>query len=191
MLIAPVPIMADEWTIGNWNIWAVGAHNVTYAIGFNDTTNTLLFKMWEESDRPYNKGLALLEAVVAQDKTPAAVRSWAVKNESLIDMLKNYTIKHIQYDRGTGTPENAWYVCAYVYLWANHSIVNENTDWFDDYRIYHPQSYEPQSYESRSTGGTIFTELSEAGSSTILLLAGIGIVGFILVLVVFMWRRRR
>jgi hypothetical protein len=154
----PTSVRADEWTVGSWNIWHFGAHNVSFAIGWNETDGALLFKLYEEPDRPHNKGLALVEAIVPHNKTIDHISAYKqLPDGILLNMLKNYSIFSITFDRGTGIEEDAWYANAYVYLWENHSIVDESAAYFNTYRIYIPGV-------STTINQSVFTTLSSAPS---------------------------
>jgi hypothetical protein len=163
LCILPLSTTADEWTIGSWDIWNHRAVNTSYAIGWNDTTSSLLFRLYPDIDPTYNIGLAIFEVFLPRNQSINYVSAYKdLDGQPILDMLKNYSIIPTQYDRqyqnGSGILEDAWYVNAYIYTFDNHSITNENKIHFDLYRIWNDTTNSPKYWQPLPASQSSFVE---------------------------------
>lgn len=212
MLFAiPLSVMADEWTVGSWDIWNHRAVNASYQLGWNDTAGSLLFRLYPDANPPYSQGLVLFEIFLPREKIVNHVSAYKeLKDEPILDMLKNYSIIATQFDRqyqnGSGTHEDAWYVNAYIYVWENHTTRNENASYFALHRIWNDTTNSPKYWQplpqsmpqdsskfalARASSGSVICKYAFGGIDwPVVVVVGIGIGAFIFVLVV-LWSRKR
>jgi len=170
LLASPSFVMANEWTIGSWDIWSHRAVNTSYAIGWNDNTSSLLFRLYPDIDPICNEGLALFEVFLPRNQSIDYVSAYKeLEEQPILDMLKNYTIIATEYDRqyqnGTGALSDAWYVNAYIYTLDDHSITNENKTYFDLHRIWNDTTNSPKYWQPLPAFGVSNTFTSAQYSS--------------------------
>jgi hypothetical protein len=135
-----VPTTAWEWTYDLDQVYVAWTRNaILDTVIYDGVERDLVFYIVERDDSWYNLGLASFEAVFNRSWAPPVnkINAYLIINGSTydaLDMIKNFTYvenaAYVQWDTwGNGTP---WirlcsYFQAYIYLWENQTIVNEQS----------------------------------------------------------------
>lgn len=113
-----------------WNVRNVDSTGWEYNSVNRTLIITLVLRSFENTISSY--GLALVSVLFNASSTPTNIVAYMmIGNETfeVIDMLKNYTLVEDQsatMDNGTHQwEEDATYFEAFIYMFANHSVINE------------------------------------------------------------------
>lgn len=204
MLLLPITANAQAGWVAR-NIYAIN-QNIGFgmSIDYNETSNVLKVLLVNNDMAEQNIGLAILEVVFGVNSIPSNLDAYLLINGETVkyqNQLINWSIDPVTWTLPDDNTVDAYYAYAYIYLFTNQSIINEVPQ-----RPYFEANLKGQNMPQdqwtdmtalsnviASSGGRVYVDYSFEGDSGIdwpvIGIVGVGII--ILVLVVFVWRRKR
>lgn len=133
LMIAMMPVTTSAQA--GWGVWAddVYAQRISplaYVLDYDAETKIVRINFFEPDvyEPSWMAGLVFIELVFNADVKPNAVSAVYINETNVMDMLKNFTMTdNVHYwMEGDGTYYDASYLLAFVYIYPNHTIINEH-----------------------------------------------------------------
>ncbi len=130
LFLMPVTVTAQSgWGVYATDVYAQRISPLAYVLDYNAETKTVRINFFEPDvyEPGWMAGLIFIELVFNSSVKPSAVSAVHINGTSLTDMLKNFTMTDgVHYwMEGDGVYYDASYLLAYVYIYPNHTIINE------------------------------------------------------------------
>ena len=131
LFLMPVTVSSQSgWGVYASDVYAQRISPLAYVLDYNAETKIVRINFFEPDvyEPEWMAGLVFIELVFNSDVKPNAISAVYVNGTNVMDMLKNFTMTdNVHYwMEGDSMYYDASYLLAFVYIYPNHTIINEH-----------------------------------------------------------------